>query len=100
MEKTLAELIREYKSGNEKSFEKIAEKMNPLLMFYADKLYTWEQEDARQEMLVTLFCALEKMKYCKSEGECLSYIKTAVRRRYKDLVLKALHTKKESVHME
>lgn len=29
MEKTLAELIREYKSGNEKSFEKIAEKMNP-----------------------------------------------------------------------
>ena len=100
MEKTLAELIREYKSGNEKSFEKIAEKMNPLLMFYADKLYTWEQEDARQEMLVTLFCALDKMKYCKSEGECLSYIKTAVRRRYKDLVLKELHNKKETVHME
>ena len=100
MEKTLAELIREYKSGNEKSFEKISEKMNPLLMFYADKLYTWEQEDARQEMLVTLFCALEKMKYCKSEGECLSYIKTAVRRRYKDLVLKELHNKKETVHME
>lgn len=38
MEKTLAELIREYKSGNEKSFEKIAEKMNPLLMFYADNI--------------------------------------------------------------
>ena len=38
MEKTLAELIREYKGGNEKSFEKIAEKMNPMIMFYAGKL--------------------------------------------------------------
>ena len=76
MEKTLAELVREYKGGNEKSFEKIAEKMNPMIMFYAGKLYTWEQEDARQEMLLTLFCSLKKMKYCKSEGECLSYIST------------------------
>ena len=100
MEKTLAELIREYKGGNEKSFEKIAEKMNPMIMFYAGKLYTWEQEDARQEMLLTLFCSLKKMKYCESEGECLSYIRTAVRRRYKDLVLKELHNQNKTVHTE
>lgn len=100
MEKTLAELIREYKGGNEKSFEKIAEKMNPMIMFYAGKLYTWEREDARQEMLLTLFCSLEKMRYCKSEGECLSYIRTAVRRRYKDLMLKELHNQYKTVHTE
>lgn len=40
------------------------------------------------------------MKYCKSEGECLSYIRTAVRRRYKDLVLKELHNQNKTVHTE
>ena len=41
MEKTLSELIREYKDGGKRNFEKIAEKMNPLIEFYARKLYTW-----------------------------------------------------------
>lgn len=54
MEKTLSELIREYKDGGKRNFEKIAEKMNPLIEFYARKLYTWDREDARQEMLLAL----------------------------------------------
>ena len=62
MEKTLSELIREYKDGGKRNFEKIAEKMNPLIEFYARKLYTWDREDARQEMLLALFLSLEKMK--------------------------------------
>lgn len=45
MEKTLSELIREYKDGGKRNFEKIAEKMNPLIEFYARKLYTWDRED-------------------------------------------------------
>ena len=85
MEKTLSELIREYKDGGKRNFEKIAEKMNPLIEFYARKLYTWDREDARQEMLLALFLSLEKMKYCRNEGETLSYLKTGIRRRYKDL---------------
>lgn len=88
MEKTLSELIREYKDGGKRNFEKIAEKMNPLIEFYARKLYTWDREDARQEMLLALFLSLEKMKYCRNEGEMLSYLKTGIRRRYKDLMLK------------
>lgn len=68
MEKTLSELIREYKDGGKRNFEKIAEKMNPLIEFYARKLYTWDREDARQEMLLALFLSLEKMKYCRNEG--------------------------------
>ena len=50
--------------------------MNPLIEFYARKLYTWDREDARQEMLLALFLSLEKMKYCRNEGEMLSYLKT------------------------
>lgn len=97
MEKTLSELIREYKDGGKRNFEKIAEKMNPLIEFYARKLYTWDREDARQEMLLALFLSLEKMKYCRNEGEMLSYLKTGIRRRYKDLMLKELHNKEETV---
>ena len=100
MEKTLSELIREYKDGGKRSFEKIAEKMNPLIEFYARKLYTWDREDARQEMLLALFLSLEKMKYCRNEGEMLSYLKTGIRRRYKDLMLKELHNKEETVYAE
>lgn len=80
--------------------EKIAEKMNPLIEFYARKLYTWDREDARQEMLLALFLSLEKMKYCRNEGEMLSYLKTGIRRRYKDLMLKELHNKEETVYAE
>lgn len=98
MEKTLSELIREYKDGGKRNFEKIAEKMNPLIEFYARKLYTWDREDARQEMLLALFLSLEKMKYCRNEGEMLSYLKTGIRRRYKDLMLKELHNKEETVY--
>lgn len=100
MEKTLSELIREYKDGGKRNFEKIAEKMNPLIEFYARKLYTWDREDARQEMLLALFLSLEKMKYCRNEGEMLSYLKTGIRRRYKDLMLKELHNKEETVYAE
>ena len=100
MEKTLSELIREYKDGGKRNFEKIAEKMNPLIEFYARKLYTWDREDARQEMLLALFLSLKKMKYCRNEGEMLSYLKTGIRRRYKDLMLKELHNKEETVYAE
>ena len=47
MEKTLSELIREYKDGGKRNFEKIAEKMNPLIEFYARKLYTWVRTGIR-----------------------------------------------------
>lgn len=40
------------------------------------------------------------MKYCRNEGETLSYLKTGIRRRYKDLMLKELHNKEETVYAE
>lgn len=98
MEKTLSELIREYKDGGKRNFEKIAEKMNPLIEFYARKLYTWDREDARQEMLLALFLSLEK-EILQEKGETLSYLKTGIRRRYKDLA-ERIHNKEETVYAE
>ena len=34
--------------------------MNPMIMFYAGKLYTWEQEDARQGDVAYLILLSEK----------------------------------------
>ena len=60
MEKTLSELIREYKDGGKRNFEKIAEKMNPLIEFYARKLYTWDREDAGRRCYWLCFCLWKK----------------------------------------
>ena len=52
------------------------------------------------EQTVGKVLSLEKMKYCRNEGEMLSYLKTGIRRRYKDLMLKELHNKEETVYAE
>lgn len=96
MEKTLSELIREYKDGGKRNFEKIAEKMNPLIEFYARKLYTWDREDARQEMLLALFLSLEKMKYCRNEGETVYAEWTEVQDERDDFAISEFYMNLES----
>lgn len=52
--KSILELVEEYRNGNSEIFTDIADRMRPLLNHYAYRMYTWEKEDAQQEMILAL----------------------------------------------
>lgn len=85
---SLLELIMEYKKGNREIFMAIMEKMNPLLQSYIWKLSFMEREDAKQELLLSLLEGVQKIKYVRSEGECINYAKMCIYHTYLELVEK------------
>lgn len=85
---TILELVEEYRNGNSEIFTDIADRMRPLLNHYAYRLYTWEKEDAQQEMILALLEGIRKMKYCHSEGECIRYFETCIYRTYTGIIKK------------
>lgn len=85
---SLLEMIMEYKKGNREIFMAIMEKMNPLLQSYIWKLSFMEREDAKQELLLSLLEGVQKIKYVRSEGECINYAKMCIYHTYLELVEK------------
>lgn len=99
MEKLLLEMIEEFRNGNKEGFVDIVDKMSPLIESYARKLYTWEQEDARQEMILALLIGIRKITYCRSEGECVNYIKMCIHHAYVGIVKKETKYKTDYAEM-
>lgn len=90
MEQSLLEMIEKYKKGDKEIFLEIVDKMKPLLNGYVRKLYTWERQDAEQEMVVALLNGIKKMEYLRSEGECIKYACACVRNAYIKIVKKEI----------
>lgn len=95
---SLLEMIMEYKKGNKEIFTAIMEKMNPLIQNYIWKLSFMEREDVKQELLLSLLEGIHKIKYVRSEGECINYVKTCVYHTYLELVEK--EQKNRAVYLE
>jgi len=65
-------------TGNEEYFEQLLEQFSPLLKAYARKLYYLDYEDSLQELSISLFEAIRKMKTADNEYACISYIKKSI----------------------
>lgn len=79
MEKSVSILISDFlNTGNEEYFEQLLEQFSPLLKAYARKLYYLDYEDSLQELSISLFEAITKMKTTDNEYACISYIKKSI----------------------
>ena len=86
MEDSVSLLINKFlDTGNEKYFEQLLERFSPLLKAYARKLYYLDYEDSLQELSISLFEAISKMKTIDNEYACISYIKKSIIHKFKNL---------------
>ncbi len=85
MEKTLIELIGEYKKGDENNFLIITKRFEPVIFKYARMLYKDEKEDTISELNLSLLEAVHKIEYYSNEGQCFTFLNRALRNRYLEL---------------
>lgn len=81
MENHLCVLLREAKY-DPKKMEQLISLFSPLIKKYAGKLFYMDAEDAEQEMKLAFLIAVHSMSYYNSEGECVSYIRNGLYRRF------------------
>lgn len=79
---SIAEEITRYKTGDNNALEEILHKMEPLVLRYAKKTFSLEFEDAKQEYYIAIIRACRKIKTCKSDAQCLAYLKLTVKNKY------------------
>lgn len=85
---TIALLIQKIRV-DKKSFDELIHEMTPLINKYVYLLYKDEQDDVRAEMILALWEAVSRIKYCENDKECLSYISRALRNRFYELYRKS-----------
>lgn len=78
-------MIKEYKEGNKERLVSIIEIMNPLVNKYARYLFNLEFEDMKQELIIAIIEAVNKIGVFENEFQCLSYLKRGVINRYYEL---------------
>ena len=83
--KSLLQLIHDYQDGEPNSSEAILKRMEPLIRSYSSRIHCMEYEDASQELYLALLKSLPYLNPNFSEGECVTYMKTAVENRYRSL---------------
>lgn len=91
--KEYGDLISKAKYNKEDLLEVIT-LLSLLLHAHSRKLFFMEYEDAKQELTLALIEAIKNIPQCKSDGECLSYLKNAVKFRFSYLCKKNI--KKET----
>lgn len=74
---------------DENAFEELVKRMEPLIKKYVRLLYKDDKEDVRSEMMLALWEAVIRMKYCENDGECLSFLCTALKNRFYELYRKS-----------
>ncbi len=85
MEKTLIELIGEYRKEDNNKFLLITKKFEPVIFKYAKMLYKDEKEDTISELNLSLLEAIRKIEYYSNEGQCFTYLNGALKNRYLEL---------------
>ena len=80
-ERSLTELVILAKDDQE-AMLLILEKFAPLIMSYAKKLFFLEGEDAKQEIVLAIIEAVNRIPKCENDGMCIAYINNAVKFRF------------------
>lgn len=78
---------------DEKELQRLLSLFEPLIKAYSKKLFFMEMEDARQEILLALIEAIQRIGECKSDGQCLTYINNAVKYKYASLCRQSIRKK-------
>lgn len=73
----------------------VLERMHPLVKSYAKKSFFIETSDAEQELYLAIIEAIKMMPKCETDGQCLTYIKNAVKFKFASLCKKNI--KKEKI---
>ena len=101
MEDSVSLLINKFlDTGNEKYFEQLLERFSPLLKAYARKLYYLDYEDSLQELSISLFEAISKMKTIDNEYACISYIKKSIIHKFTKLYHLSVDTQQNQYETE
>lgn len=58
---------------------KVITLMKPLIKSYIKKAFFLDQDDAQQEMILAIIESVKRIPHCSSDGECINYIRNAVR---------------------
>ena len=77
MNNSFAQLVQSAKQDSV-SMENVIAKMNPLLKKYSKKAFFLDKDDAYQELILELIEAVMRIDICKTDGECLIYLKNAI----------------------
>lgn len=83
-------LIQRAKTDDDKMME-ILNKLSPLRNKYVKKLFFLEKEDAEQEINMAIIEAIKGIKKSETDGQCLLYIKNAVKFKYVYLCKKNIY---------
>lgn len=82
MESTeLAKMVHQAK-GNQEVLQLLIEKFQPLINSYCRKLFFLELDDAKQELYLVVIESVRNIPYCKTDGQCITYISNAIKFKY------------------
>lgn len=70
-------------------FEKLVNKMEPLIEKYTRLLFKDEKEDVRSEMILALWESVTRINYCEKDGECLAFLSTALKNKFYEMYRKS-----------
>ena len=88
MKDELAKTIKSIKEGEKEEFEKIIDKLNPIITKYVRAIYDGDKEDIKEEYILALWEAVNKIQYVNSDGECLKYLHTSIKNKFHELYRK------------
>ena len=97
---TYQTIIESCKAGEEESFVMLVEKFMPLIKKYTRLLYKDDAEDVKQEMLMALWEASQKIEKYDNEGECTKYFSNALRCRFLELYRKSRKINDNAIDVE
>jgi hypothetical protein len=79
----LKDLVVQYQSTRDKLImEEIVQRMQPIMKKYVRKIYCIEKEEARQDLLLELIEAVNRIKRIDSESACVSYLASSIYYKY------------------
>lgn len=84
-------------TGNEEFFEQLLKEFSPLIKAYARKLYYLDYEDSVQELSISLFEAIRKIKTTDNEYACISYIEKSIIHKFTKLYHLSVEAKQKQV---
>lgn len=103
MNDVIVAAVREYKRDEKNKKEKILciiDQLEPVINKYAKKLRCSGYEDMRQELLIAVIEAVERMERYESEGQCITYLVKAIELRYLELYRKSKAWKERFTYLE
>ncbi|SFO03747.1 RNA polymerase sigma factor, sigma-70 family [Pseudobutyrivibrio sp. UC1225] len=89
MEK-IRDIVANIQDGDKTKFEILLNRMEGLIVKYANLLYKEEFEDAYNELAFALWQSANTMNYLGAEGQVVNYLSTAVKRKYLELYRKSV----------